>query len=57
MAEKDRASRWATAWGLIAGILAKGIRLKSADVLRQGEARERGGGRDKWADLTSSKKE
>lgn len=27
-AEKDRAARWAAAWGLIGGILTPGIRLR-----------------------------
>lgn len=28
IAESDRASRWATAWGMIAGIRGKGVRLR-----------------------------
>ena len=28
VAESDRASRWATAWGMIAGIRGKGVRLR-----------------------------
>ncbi len=26
--EKDRASRWSAAWGMLAGIRAKGVRLR-----------------------------
>lgn len=39
--EKDRASRWAGAWGMLAGIFGKRIRLKHSDVLRQGYPTER----------------
>jgi hypothetical protein len=31
-AEKDRAARWAAAWGLVSGIYSRGIRLRR-DVL------------------------
>ncbi|MES2259264.1 MAG: hypothetical protein V4724_12125 [Pseudomonadota bacterium] len=33
-----RAGRWARAWGLVAGIFGKGIRLKSSDVLMRGNS-------------------
>ncbi len=40
-AAKDRAARWAAAWGLVAGIFGKGVRLKYGDVPspRPGERR------------------
>jgi hypothetical protein len=40
-AAKDRAARWAAAWGLLAGISGKGVRLKygEAPSPRSGERR------------------
>ena len=34
-AAKDKASRWAAAWGYFAGITSPGIRLKQTDVLER----------------------
>jgi hypothetical protein len=44
-ADQERASRWAAAWGFVAGIFGKGIRLKNSDVLtrRAGGQRRHGG--------------
>lgn len=30
--EKERAARWAAAWGLLCGIRAKGVRLRSCEI-------------------------
>ena len=40
-AEKDRAARWAAAWGVISGIRSKGIRLRRSVLADSGRSRHR----------------
>jgi hypothetical protein len=33
-AEKDRASRWSAAWGMLAGIKNEGVRLRRSEIIK-----------------------